>query len=108
MVRANFKRFLTIFILVLPVIFSSCRKSDYLVQEQTITIRDNGGGTGTTTWYHNHYYVLEGLVFVNDGDMLTIEPGTVIRAKPGQGAAASALMTFRETLLARPRSIIET
>ena len=75
----------------LLVFFSNCRKSDFIVEE-TETIRDNGAGTGTVTWTKDKDYLLEGLVFVNDGQTLTIEPGTVIRARTGQGAAASALI----------------
>jgi hypothetical protein len=73
----------------------SCRKSDYIVEEKEITIRDNGGGTGTSTWTSEHSYLIEGLVFVNDGQVLTIEPGTVIRAASGQGSSASALIVAR-------------
>jgi hypothetical protein len=74
--------------------FSGCRKSDYMVDE-TESIRDNGAGTGTVTWTKEKDYLLEGLVFVNDGQTLTIEAGTVIRARTGQGAAASALIVAR-------------
>ena len=33
-------------------------------------------GTGTVTWSSDSIYVLKGLVFVNDGQVLTIEAGT--------------------------------
>ena len=36
-----------------------------------------------------------GFIFVNDGDVLTIEAGTVIKGQPGQGAGASALIIAR-------------
>jgi hypothetical protein len=58
-------------------------------------ITDNGNGTGTTTWTKDKVYILDGLVFVNDGQTLTIEAGTVIKGKPGQGANASALIVSR-------------
>jgi hypothetical protein len=80
--------------LILLILFSSCRKGDFTVEE-TEYIRDNGTGTGTVTWTKDREYVIEGLVFVNDGQVLTIEPGTVIRARTGQGAAASALIVAR-------------
>ena len=60
-----------------------------------ITITDNGSGTGTTTWTKNKEYLLDGLVFVNSGDVLTIEPGTVIKGKPGTGASAAALIVAK-------------
>mgnify|MGYP006935315517 CR=1 FL=1 len=62
---------------------------------ETITITDDGTGTGTTTWSANNVYLLDGLVFVNDGDILTIEAGTVIKGKAGQGENASALIVAR-------------
>ena len=78
-------------LLLLPL---SCRKSDFIIEvEETIT--DQGGGTGTVTWTSDHKYLLNGFVFVNDGQILTIEAGTVIRAKTGQGTLASALIVAR-------------
>jgi len=81
-------------IILIVIVSASCRKSDYEV-DNVESIRDNGSGTGTTTWRKDRDYLLEGLVFVNDGQTLTIEPGTVIRAKTGQGSAASALIVAR-------------
>ena len=42
-------------------------------------------GTGTTTWTKltNVYGLLDGFVFVNSGQTLTIEAGTVVKGKPG-------------------------
>ncbi|HDO26803.1 MAG TPA: hypothetical protein ENH02_01675 [Bacteroidetes bacterium] len=62
---------------------------------QIITIKDDGNGTGTTTWTANNTYLLDGFVFVNDGQTLTIEAGTLIKGKPGQGEEASALIVAR-------------
>jgi hypothetical protein len=81
-------------LILLAISVYSCRKGDFEVEE-TETVRDNGAGTGTVTWSKDKDYLLEGLVFVNDGQTLTIDPGTVIRAKTGQGAAASALVVAR-------------
>ncbi len=73
-----------------------CRKSDYIVEGSNMeVIQDNGQGTGTTTWTADKEYLLDGFVFVNDGQVLTIEAGTVIRAKTGQGEYASALIVAR-------------
>ncbi len=60
-----------------------------------VVITDNGDGTGTTTWTSNKVYILDGLVFVNDGQTLTIEAGTVIKGRAGQGEEASALIVAR-------------
>ena len=46
-------------------------------------------------WTADNEYVLNGLVFVSEGSSLTIQPGTVIKGKPGQGENASALVVAR-------------
>ena len=60
-----------------------------------IQVTDNGSGIGTTTWTSDNVYHLNGFCFVNEGQTLTIEPGTVIKGMPGQGAAAAALIVAR-------------
>lgn len=60
----------------------------------TINITD-ASIDGSETWTADNTYVLSGLVFVEDGESLTIEPGTVIKGKAGEGAAASALVVAR-------------
>ena len=62
---------------------------------KVITIKDDGNGIGTQTWTANNIYLLDGFCFVNEGQSLTIEPGTVIKGKPGQGVNASALIIAR-------------
>lgn len=59
------------------------------------TITDDGSGVGTTTWESGKTYILEGFVFVNDGQTLTIEPGAVIKGTPGSGTNAAALIVAR-------------
>jgi len=46
-------------------------------------------------WTKDNTYVLDGFVFVNDGQTLTIEAGTVIQGMSGEGSAASALVIAR-------------
>jgi hypothetical protein len=88
--------YIYIFAATMLLIITSCeRKGDYTIDEGSEVITDNGSGTGTTTWTSNKNYLLDGFVFVNDGQVLTIEPGTVIRAKTGQGENASALIVAR-------------
>mgnify|MGYP006270331481 CR=1 FL=1 len=41
-----------------------------------------GGGDGEVTWSSDNTYVLDGRVFVNPGQTLIIEPGTVVKATP--------------------------
>ncbi len=60
-----------------------------------ITVKDNGEGTGTMTWTKNNIYELDGFVFVNEGQTLTIEAGTIIKGKEGQGVEAAVLVVAR-------------
>ncbi|MCD4697764.1 MAG: hypothetical protein K8S16_16185 [Bacteroidales bacterium] len=86
---------LMIYSMVSTLFFSCDRKSKYTTSTGYEVIKDNGGGTGTTTWTADKNYLLDGFVFVNDNQVLTIEAGTVIRAKTGQGENASALIVSR-------------
>ncbi len=66
-------------------------------ERPVVTLTDNGGaGTGTATLSCDNIYLLDGFVYVNGGDVLTIEPGTVVQAKPGQGESASCLIVARD------------
>ena len=82
-------------IIIAVIAFCSCTKSDYYLSDGYIRITDDGQGTGTTSWTADQKYLIEGKVYVNDGQTLTIEPGTVIHAKTGQGENASALIVAR-------------
>jgi hypothetical protein len=46
-------------------------------------------------WTKDNTYVIDGFVFVNDGQTLRIEAGTVIQGKGGEGSNASALVVAR-------------
>jgi len=84
------------FVFIILILFLwSCRKSDYILEGGGSTLVDNGGGIGTVTWTKENEYILEGFVFVNDGQELTIEPGTVVRFKSGKAENASALIVAR-------------
>lgn len=60
-----------------------------------VQIKDRGEGVGTTTFTNDKVWILDGLVFVNEGQTLTIEAGTVIRGVSGDGENASALVVAR-------------
>lgn len=66
---------------------------------EVIAVKDDGNGIETTTWTSNNIYLLDGFVFVNEGQTLTIEPGTVVKGKSGQGENASALIVARGGLI---------
>ena len=55
-------------------------------------ISDTGQGTGTDTWTCQKTYILDGYVFVNAGQALTIEAGTVIKGASGSGVDAAAMI----------------
>lgn len=84
-------------VMALLILFyiGGCRKSEFMVEESSLSIKDYGQGTGTVTWAKNKSHLIEGLVFVNDGQILTIEPGTVVRFRAGTGENASALVVAR-------------
>lgn len=53
-------------------------------------------GSHHVTWTKSNTYILDGLVFVQDGEVLTIEAGTVIKGKAkAQGEPASSLIIAR-------------
>lgn len=60
-----------------------------------IEVEQSAEGTGTTTWLAKNTYILNGKIYVNDGQTLTIEPGTVIKGQSGQAEDASALVVAR-------------
>ena len=55
----------------------------------------SAGGTGTTNWTCNNTYVIDGYVFVQNGQVLTIDAGTVVKGAAGSGADAAALIVSR-------------
>ena len=69
----------------------------YLTPTETsstiVTVTDDDINAGDQVyWTADKTYLLDGFVFVEEGAVLNIEAGTVIKAKPGQGENASALI----------------
>jgi hypothetical protein len=62
---------------------------------QTIQVQESANGVGTTVWKGQNTYVLNGKIYVMDGQTLTIEPGCVIKGATGQAEASSALIVAR-------------
>ncbi|WP_243664032.1 hypothetical protein [Rhodothermus marinus] len=64
--------------------------------QNVVTVTDADIGPGDqVTWTSDNVYVLDGFVFVEEGATLTIEPGTIVKGKPGTGENASALIIAR-------------
>lgn len=95
--KKSYLKITSVFLLALAIGFAACTKDDdnKTPDSTLITVSDDGSGTGTTTWKTGDTIVLDGLVFVNDGQELTIEPGVVIKGMPGTGENASALIVAR-------------
>lgn len=87
-------RIFSISLIVLFIAFG-CRKTDYSIDGDFVVISDQGFGIGTRTLKKDVNYLIDGFVFVNEGQVLTIEAGAVIRFKPGQADEASALIVAR-------------
>ena len=63
----------------------------------TVTVTDAGmtASGNTINWVKDTTYILDGFVYVNSGQTLTIQAGTVIKGAAGTGADASALVVAR-------------
>lgn len=83
------KRFITL-LTVLTVWSLSLVAADVTVTDASMTAEGPN-----VTWTSDNVYILDGFVFVNDGQTLNIEAGTVIKGKPGQEELASALIVAR-------------
>lgn len=58
-------------------------------------VNAQGDTVRNVTWTSDNVYQLDNFVFVNEGETLTIEPGTVVQGLPGNGADAAALIVTR-------------
>ncbi|WP_421751848.1 hypothetical protein [Croceimicrobium sp.] len=80
--------------------------------EDDSTDTNNNGGSGSTevvpvsgtitsdvTWSKDKIYRLDGRVLVAGNATLTIDAGTIIKASPGSGAFASALIVTRDGMI---------
>ena len=56
------------------------------------TVQVTASIAADTTWHSTNEYVLNGFIYVLNGASLTIEAGTVIKAKPGTDANTSCLI----------------
>lgn len=66
------------------------------IQAQIVNITDADLVGGTTyNWTNNNTYVVDGLVFVEEGAVLNIQEGTVIKFTEQQAGSASALVICR-------------
>lgn len=75
---------------------ADAKKDDGSCEYESITNTPNevvsGSITGDVTWTSDKIYELAGKVVVEDGAVLTIQPGTIIKGREGSGTLASALV----------------
>lgn len=83
----NYK--LSVLFLAAVLAFSSCRKSDdgEVVVNPPAPESINGEITANKTLTADRQWILDGVVLVKNGAVLTVEAGTVVRAKVGTKAA---------------------
>lgn len=60
--------------------------TDAATKKPSVSIKDGGDGIGTRTLSKDTVYILENLVFVNSGQKLTIQAGTIVKGSTGQTA----------------------
>ncbi len=94
------------------LVLTGCFQDDdtpIIIEETTIINEGTGGGNGSgdttvdvsgaissnTTWTSDNIYILNQKVVVESGVTLTIQPGTIIKGRPGTGSLASALIVAR-------------
>ncbi len=89
-------------LLVITVVTASCTTNDapYIPLEPTDPnaniVNVSGAISSDATWTSDNIYVLNQKVVVTNGATLTIQAGTIIKGKPGQGSLASALIIARD------------
>ena len=66
-----------------------------LADRPEVLVADAGQGVGTTSWTCDNTYILDGYVFIQSGQALTIEAGTVVKGAAGTGADASAMIVAK-------------
>lgn len=84
------KNFYLILGLFSALLITSCNKEEDTLPTSNVMVI-----TEDTFWNADSIYQLSGRVTVTNGATLTIEPGTIIKGKPGSGANASALVIAR-------------
>lgn len=77
--------------------FASCTDENPISSSLPVSPNEVKVGliTANETWTANKIYELAGRVIVNEGVTLTIEPGTIIKGRTGNGSLASALIISR-------------
>ena len=86
---------------LIAVLLSACngRGTEPKPVDPSVVINKAGLLTVSETWNADSIYVLTGRFVVDAGVTLTIEPGTIIKGKEGDGANASVLIVSKGGLI---------
>lgn len=94
--KSNFLTRTLLLLFIASAIFTSCKKdSNNNDNSSTSNVVLSGFITGTRTLSADTIYELAGYVVVDSLATLNIDPGTIIKARQGSGAAATALIVSR-------------
>ena len=77
-------------------VLSSCEDDDDDDNNDTNANVVSGSITSDVTWTADQIWTMDGRVIVEGGATLTIDPGTIIKAKAGTGSLASALIIAKD------------
>lgn len=115
------KKYALLLTLLIPILFSACKTktgcidpqannydpkakeddgsciytADNLMIPESDTLFDDGSGLGDAFLTADRTWYLSGPVFINAGQTVRIEPGTVIQGLPGDGPDAARLIVAR-------------
>ena len=84
---------IALFALLLVPVLASAQISDDGKPVVTVT---NADVVGYTVWTNDNVYLMDGKIWVEAGDTLVIESGTIVKAEDGFGTASSALIVTRD------------
>ena len=80
---------------VVALSFTACDNDDNPEVTPSGAVTKSGTITADETWTADQIYTLDGRVIVEDGVILTIEPGTIIKGEEGEAENASVLIVAR-------------
>ena len=91
------KKILTLFVLAGVITFTACKEKTPTPVVEVVTENEVVSGllSADATWTADKIYELASKVVVEAGVTLTIEPGTIIKGRPGVGSLATALIIAR-------------
>ena len=87
--------YITILLILFPSLNAVAQNDDVESRPEVVVMDEDIISGDMVRWTADNVYVIDGLVIVENGAELNIEAGTVVKAKEGTGAEASALVIAR-------------